>query len=76
MENQYRKITGYRDLTQPEIDAINSIKALEINTASVVSYLKSLPDVDQRAIAIAVTNLQQAYMWLTKAVAKSHNPFS
>ncbi len=27
MENQHRKITGYRDLTQAEIDLMNEIKA-------------------------------------------------
>ena len=27
MENQHRKITGYRDLTQEEIDLMNEIKA-------------------------------------------------
>lgn len=28
MENQHRKITGYRDLDQKEIDLMNKIKAL------------------------------------------------
>jgi hypothetical protein len=28
MENQHRKITGYRDLNQQEIDLMNKIKAL------------------------------------------------
>lgn len=28
MENQHRKITGYRELTQEEIDLMNEIKAL------------------------------------------------
>lgn len=28
MENQHRKITGYRDLTQKEIDLMNKVKAL------------------------------------------------
>ena len=28
MENQHRKITGYRDLSQTEIDLMNEIKAL------------------------------------------------
>lgn len=27
MDNQYKKITGYRDLGQSEIDGMNSIKA-------------------------------------------------
>lgn len=29
MENQHRKISGYRDLTQAEVDLMNEAKALE-----------------------------------------------
>ena len=29
MDNQHRKISGYRDLTQDEIDLMNEAKALE-----------------------------------------------
>lgn len=32
MDSQHKKITGYRDLTQSEIDGMNSIKALEADT--------------------------------------------
>ena len=45
MENQHKKITGYRDLTQQEIDLMNRIKAkgaemLELH-ALLVATLKS-----------------------------------
>ncbi|MCZ6468047.1 MAG: hypothetical protein O6499_00170 [Candidatus Dadabacteria bacterium] len=30
MENQHRKITGYRDLNQKEIDLMNEVKALGV----------------------------------------------
>ena len=76
MDNQHKKITGYRDLTQSEIDGINSIKALEADAAQLVKQLKAIPEVDQRAMALAVTNLQQACMWLTKGVARSTDPFA
>ncbi|WP_422422073.1 DUF7681 family protein [Pseudomonas sp. GZD-222] len=76
MDNQHKKITGYRDLTQSEIDGINSIKALEADAAQLVKQLKALPEVDQRSMALAVTNLQQACMWLTKGVARSTDPFA
>jgi hypothetical protein len=76
MDNQHKKITGYRDLNQSEIDGFISIKALEADAADLVKQLKALPDADQRAMALAVTNLQQACMWLTKGVARSHNPFA
>lgn len=76
MDNQHKKITGYRDLTQSEIDGINSIKALEADAAQLVKQLKALPEADQRAMALAVTNLQQACMWMTKGVARSTDPFA
>lgn len=31
MDNQHQKISGYRDLTQKEIDLMNEAKALEAN---------------------------------------------
>ena len=30
MENQHRKITGYRELNQDEIDLMNEIKAMPV----------------------------------------------
>lgn len=76
MDNQHRKITGYRELSQSEIDGINSIKALEQDAAQLFKQLSEIPDVDQRALAVAKTNLQQACMWLTKGVARSADPFA
>lgn len=35
MENQHRKITGYRELTQTEIDLMNRIKALGLEFEAV-----------------------------------------
>jgi len=48
MENQHRKISGYRELTQGEIDLMNEIKALgpviEAVTLKVRKHLKSQLD--------------------------------
>lgn len=75
MDNQHKKIAGYRDLSQSEIDGINSVKALEADAAQLVAQLRALPNIDNRAVSLAVTNLQQASMWLTKAIARSADPF-
>ena len=44
MDNQHKKISGYRDLSQAEVDLMNEIKALgpqlEFAVLKVVSYLK------------------------------------
>jgi hypothetical protein len=76
MENQHRKIKGYRELSQEEIDKINKIKDIGIAIGSLVEDLKcvrgfEVPEApDQRWVAIGATHLQQGLMALTRAVAK------
>lgn len=43
MDNQHKKITGYRDLSQTEIDMMNKIKALGVQMGSLVADLRSIP---------------------------------
>lgn len=70
MDNQHRKIEGYRELDQSEIDTMNQIK----NTAKLVGGLfedlERQGDLDPRWLAIGKTHLQQGFMALTRAVAK------
>jgi hypothetical protein len=72
MENQHRKISGYRELTQSEIDVMNAIKAKGKELGELIAYLRAFPalDVDQRWVSIGETHLQQGVMALTRAVAK------
>ena len=70
MENQHRKITGYRELTFKEIDLMNQIKLKGVELGDLVDLLRGLPDVDQRWVSIGVTDLQTGLMALTRAVAK------
>jgi len=70
MENQHKKITGYRDLSQEEINAMNGVKHLEAQFNGLIDYLKSVPGVDQRQIALAATHGEDAFMHAVKAVAK------
>ena len=72
MENQHRQIKGYRELDMSEIDLMNRIKELGPLIEEVVNDLRATGDVDvdQRWVAIGVTNLQQGLMALTRAVAK------
>lgn len=77
MENQHRKIKGYRELNQEELDLMNEIKAkgqeLQELIDKVTEYNQSQP-IDQadpgRWASIAKTHLQQGVMALTRAVAK------
>lgn len=70
MENQHQKITGYRDLSQSEIDAMNSAKALGADIGAFVAQLEKNGSIDKRWLAIAKTDLQKGIMFLVRAIAK------
>lgn len=84
MENQHRKINGYRDLTQEEIDLINEIKAkaeelhqlhqkvydLVGSQLGVEAVLRHRVAEPYRWLDIAKTDLQTGVMALTRAVAQ------
>ena len=82
MENQCRKITGYRSLSEEQASLINQIKKHEeeiyrfIEEAKTVRIANSgdeLTDEDtaesMRCLALAKTNFQQGGMWLVRAIA-------
>lgn len=70
MENQHRKIDGYRELDQSEIDLMNEIKQAGVIMKALVDKLGDHPDTDKRFLAIGVTHLQEGGMALTRSVAK------
>lgn len=77
------KITGYRQLSQVEVDLMNEIKALGIAAGELVAKLRAHkaapsvegdnrqePALDQRWISIGATDLQTGLMALTRGVAQ------
>lgn len=70
MDNQHKKISGYRDLTQEEIDQMNALKAVGTQLGFLIDSMKQDPDVDQRWLSIAETHLQQGIMAAVRSVAK------
>lgn len=83
MENQHRKITGYRELSQADIDLMNEIKAAGAELGALIDRViaqnaKAHAEGDTVPFAaeahrwsnIAKTHLQQGVMALTRAVAK------
>jgi hypothetical protein len=70
MENQHRKISGYRELSQEEIDAMNGIKDLEAKFNGMIDYLRTFVSVDQRQVAIAQTVGEEAFMRAVRAIAQ------
>lgn len=70
MDNQHRKIKGYRELNQAEIDAMNDVKTMGVELGKLVEKIRAIPDVDQRWASIGATDLQTGLMALTRSVAK------
>jgi hypothetical protein len=70
MDNQHRKISGYRELNQAEIDLMNQIKAKGREIGELVDALKASDWADPRWVAIGATDIQKGLMALTRAVAK------
>lgn len=70
MENQHQKISGYRDLTQDEIDLMNEVKAKGVEVGELVAKMRAMPSLDQRWVTIGATDMQTGLMALTRAVAQ------
>ncbi|MEC7118570.1 MAG: hypothetical protein VXW65_01535 [Pseudomonadota bacterium] len=70
MENQHRKISGYRELSQSEIDLMNKIKAKGVELGELVAELRAADGLDQRWISIGATDLQTGLMAITRGVAQ------
>lgn len=76
MDNQHKLIKGYRDLSQLEIDGMNSIKQVEQDIGQLWQQIQKIEGVDQRALALAKTQLQEGFMWFVRAVAQPLDTFS
>ena len=70
MDNQHRKISGYRELSQEEIDLMNEIKQKGKELGELVAKLRAAPELDQRWVSIGATDLQTGFMALTRGVAR------
>ncbi len=70
MDNQHKKIKGYRDLSQAEIDFMNEGKALAEKCGEFINKLESAEGIDKRNVALGKTNLQQGFMWAIRAIAQ------
>ena len=63
-------ITGYRQLSPREQSEINDVKDHAERIGEMVAFLETLPDLDQRWIAVGKTQLQQGFMALVRAIAQ------
>jgi len=70
VDNQHRKITGYRELSEDEIALMNEGKQLAEQVGAYIAKLEAVQGLDQRSVAIGKTNLQTGFMWAIRGVAQ------
>lgn len=70
MDNQHKKIKGYRELTQAEIDLMNEVKAKGVELGELVEKLMDADGLDKRWISIGKTDLQTGLMALVRGIAQ------
>ena len=76
MENQHRKIKGYRELNEVEIASMNKVKEIGIELGKLVASMKvergheTEFTPDPRWVSIGATDLQKGLMALTRSIAK------
>ena len=70
MDNQHKKIKGYRDLSQEEINLMNEGKELAEQVGSFIEKLQNTDGLDQRWVNIAKTDLQKGFMGAIRSVAQ------
>jgi hypothetical protein len=64
------KITGYRDLSFEEVEAINYCKHIGEQVSALCDYVDGTDGVDKRWVAIARTDLQKGFMALVRAISR------
>lgn len=70
MDNQHKKIKGYRDLSQEEIDLMNEGKELAEKVSVYIEKVQNLDSTDKRWVSIGKTDLQKGFMSVIRGIAK------
>lgn len=63
-------ITGYRNLSETEIAAMNEGKSLAVTVGEWIARLEADPSTDKRWVAIGKTHLQQGFMSALRGIAQ------
>jgi hypothetical protein len=70
VDNQHQKISGYRDLSQEEIDLMNELKKAGNNVGTILEQVASIPNIDQRWLSIGRTDIQKGFMAAIRSIAR------
>lgn len=63
-------IKGYRVLSDAEKFQMNLLKDSERILLAQLEDMKTIPDINQRSLAIAKTEIQTGFMWAVRAIAR------
>lgn len=75
VDNQHKKISGYRDLTEEEIALMNEAKELEKAVGVFVKKIRFMTSLNQRWISIGQTDLEKGFMGIVRSIAQPLSPF-
>ncbi|GEP06846.1 hypothetical protein MOX02_48840 [Methylobacterium oxalidis] len=71
MPNEHHQglpVAGYQPQNAEKVALVNANKVLEERCIRAAESVRDTPGMDGRMAALAITNLQQAFMWLNRAV--------
>lgn len=78
MDNQHKMISGYRDLSQAEIDLMNEVKAAETALGELWRKVGGIANIgerptsgnaDPRWLAVAKTHFQEGFSAMVRSIA-------
>lgn len=67
-DHQGLPVAGYQPQTDDKVQIVNRAKELEERVLRHLDGLRANPACDQRMVSIAVTGIQEAFMWANRAV--------
>lgn len=70
MDNQHRKISGYRELSEEEIALMNEAKELAEKCSELTDKILQTPNIDGRWLSIGKTDLQKGFMGVVRSIAR------
>lgn len=68
-------IAGYRELSQEEVDRVNTIKAAEVEVGQLWRAVSEESGIDYRWSAIAKTHFQEGFTARVRAITKPEDVF-
>jgi hypothetical protein len=63
-------VNGYRELTQAEVDEINKLKSLELETLDSLVSLYTFHGVNIDALNLAEVRIKEGFMWAVRSIAR------